>query len=68
MRSLCVDEDDEMAALAHQQELEERCRQLQKELNDETKVFEETNKQFWDNLRTYEQERHRADHRRKYRR
>lgn len=58
-----MDEDDESAALAHQQELElqermQRCRQLTKELNDETKLFNESTRTFWDNLKRYEQERY----------
>ena len=49
-----MDEDDQMAAEAHQQELEAqeretRCRRLQKELTDETKLFEESAQAFWDN-------------------
>lgn len=40
-----MDDDDQSAAEAHQQELEhqeleERCRRLQKELRDEMRIFE----------------------------
>ena len=54
-----MDDDDQMAAEAHQQELEarereERCRRLQRELIDETKIFDEHNKAFWQRIRSIE--------------
>lgn len=54
-----MDEDDQAAAEAHQQQLEQRereehCRQLQHELIDETKIFEENNRSFWQRIRSIE--------------
>jgi hypothetical protein len=73
------DEDDQMAAEAHQQELEARrweeenaaiarCRQLTRELNNETKLFEEYTTAVWERIRTYEQERYDGDHGKRHRR
>lgn len=53
-----VDEDTEAAAWhqveQEQREREERCRRLQRELIDETKVFEENNRSFWQRIRSIE--------------
>jgi len=63
-----MDDDDQMAAEQHQQELEarradeealiQRCRVRQDELRESIRLFDEYTKAFWDNLRTYEQERY----------
>lgn len=53
-----MDEDTEAAAWhqveQEQREREERCRRLQRELIDETKVFEENNRSFWQRIRSIE--------------
>lgn len=52
-----MDEDTEAAAWhqisQEEREREERCRQLQRELIDETKVFDENNRAFWQRTRSY---------------
>lgn len=52
-----MDEDTEAAAWhqfsQEEREREERCRQLQRELIDETKVFDENNRAFWQRNRSY---------------
>jgi hypothetical protein len=61
-----VDEDDQMAAMAHQEELErrhaeedaalERSRVLTRELNDETRIFQEHSRMFWERFHAHKQE------------